>query len=110
MRTVETPIISNYDGRVVQINVTGVCNQSIKRVSSYQIKVPHNRMNQAMREIFSLGGKITGVNVFAHKSETTSTKGEVVTKAPVKQVSKSTTPKRTSSSKSTKPKRSRRKN
>ena len=63
MSTVGTSQISNYDSRIVEINVTGVCRQNVKRVSNYTMKVPHNRMNQAMREIHSLGGKIASVTV-----------------------------------------------
>lgn len=87
MTTVGTPKTSDYDGRIVEISVTGVCNQNVKRVSSYTMKVPHNRMNEAMREIYSLGGKVTGVTVLGAKSETTAT---------AKRTSKSSTTKRSS--------------
>ena len=63
MTTVGTPQMSNYDGRIVEIEVTSVCRQDVKRVSTYRTKVPHSRMNQAMQEISNLGGKVTGVTV-----------------------------------------------
>ena len=69
MSTVGTPQMSNYDGRIVEISVTGVCRQDVKRVGAYTMKVPHSRMNQAMREIYSLGGKIAGVKLVGESQE-----------------------------------------
>ena len=63
MTTVGTPQISDYGGRIVEIEVTGLCRQDVKRVSSYKMKVPHYRMNQAMQEIYRLGGRVSDVNV-----------------------------------------------
>jgi len=63
MTTIGTPKISNYDDRIVEIEVTGVCRQDVKRVSNYKKKVAHSRMNEAMREIYSLGGKVVGVKL-----------------------------------------------
>ena len=65
MTTVGTPQVSNYEGRIVEIQVTGVCRQDVARVSSYNIKVAHNRMNEAMKNIYRLGGKVTAVKVLA---------------------------------------------
>ena len=65
MTTVGNLQVSNYEGRIVEIQVTGVCRQDVKRVSSYTVKVPHSRMNEAMREIYLLGGKVSGVKVLA---------------------------------------------
>jgi phycocyanin-associated rod protein len=63
MTTIGTPQMSNYNGRIIEIEVTGVCRQDIKRVSTYKKKVAHSRMNEAMREIYSLGGKVVGVTL-----------------------------------------------
>ena len=63
MTTIGAPQMSDYSGRILEIHVTGVCRQDVKRVSAYKMKVPHSRMNQAMREISSLGGKVVGVTV-----------------------------------------------
>ena len=63
MSTVGILQMSNYAGRIVEITVTGVCRQDVKRVSSYTVKVPHSRMNEAMREIYLLGGKVADVKV-----------------------------------------------
>ena len=75
MTTVGTPQVSNYNGRIVEIEVTGVCRQDVKRVSAYKVKVPHSRMNQKMREIYNLGGRVTAVktlNEEANAAETSS--------------------------------------
>ena len=69
MTTVGTPQVSNYEGRIVEIQVTGVCRQNVKRVSTYSVKVPHSRMNEAMREIYLLGGKVSGVKVLPSKTK-----------------------------------------
>ena len=37
--------------------------------SSYQIKVPHYRLNEAIREIYSLEGKITDVSLLGIDTE-----------------------------------------
>ena len=125
MTTIGTPTMSDYDGRIVEISVTGVCHQNIKRMSSYTMKVPHHRLNDAMREIYSLGGKITDINVLGHKSEAkvvekppAQPSAKVAEKPPTiksktpakKRVSKSTTAskRRTSASKSSSSKRTRR--
>ncbi|MCL2924900.1 MAG: hypothetical protein MGF17_09825 [Trichodesmium sp. MAG_R04] len=63
MTTIGTPQMSNYNGRILEIEVTGVCRQDIKRVSTYKKKVAHSRMNEAMREIYSLGGRVVGVTL-----------------------------------------------
>ena len=93
MSTVGTATMSDYDGRIVEITVAGVCNQSIKRVSNYTVKVPHNRMSDAMREINSLGGKITGVTVLGNKSTVkesapSSEPKKAASKAPAKRTAK----------------------
>ena len=63
MTTVGILQMSNYAGRIVEITVTGVCRQNVKRVSSYTMKVAQNRMNEAMREIYLLGGKVADIKV-----------------------------------------------
>ena len=63
MTTVGILQMSNYAGRIVEITVTGVCRQNVKRVSSYTMKVDQNRMNEAMREIYLLGGKVADIKV-----------------------------------------------
>ena len=107
MATSATPSISNYDGRIVEFSVTGVCNQNLKRVSSYTMKVPYNRMRQTMREIHSIGGKIAGVTVLDGKAESkTESKAE---SKPKQQPKASASAKKTASSAKSAPKRGRRK-
>ena len=70
MTTIETSQMSNYDDRIIEIEVTGVCRQYFKRVSTYKKKVSHKRMNEALREIYSLGGKIVSVTLLGESTAT----------------------------------------
>ena len=70
MTTIGTLQISDYDGRILEINVTGVCRQNVTRVSNYTMRVPHSRMNEAMQEINSLGGKISSVTLLGESIDT----------------------------------------
>jgi len=49
--------------RQVSMVVTGVNNNDYSRTADVVMNVPFSRMNQTMRLINSLGGKITGVVV-----------------------------------------------
>ena len=55
--------VSGYDSRCVTLTVSGVCRQDVMKTSNYTVKVPHNRMPQAMQNIHRLGGKVVGVAV-----------------------------------------------
>ncbi|MGK7872838.1 MAG: phycobilisome linker polypeptide [Xenococcaceae cyanobacterium] len=68
MTTTGTTNLSDYDGRTVEIKVTGVCRQDVMRMSDYTVKVPHSRMVQTMQNINRLGGKVTGVTVASSSS------------------------------------------
>ena len=48
---------------IVEFSVTGVCCQSISKVSDFTVRVPRNRMSQGMQTIHQMGGKIIGVSV-----------------------------------------------
>ena len=50
-------------GRQVTFTVTGVSNNDFSRTADMVLNVPFTRMNEAMRMVQSMGGKITGVNV-----------------------------------------------
>ena len=100
MANVGTYTLSDYENRIVEISVAGVCNQNVRRVSNYTVKLPQNRMSDAMREIHSSGGKITGVTILdgnsakspapQAKAETSEKPAEkTATKAPTKTASKS---------------------
>jgi len=49
--------------RQVTFTVTGVNNNDFSRTADLVMNVPYTRMNEAMRMVQRMGGKITGVNV-----------------------------------------------
>ncbi|MEL6813623.1 MAG: phycobilisome linker polypeptide [Cyanobacteria bacterium J06598_3] len=55
--------ISDYQGRTVTIGVTGVCQQSVLKTGSYQVKVPFSQMSQVMQTINRQGGKVASVQI-----------------------------------------------
>ena len=48
---------------MVEFSVTGVCRQDIAKTSNMTIRVPRDRMSQAMKTIHRMGGKIAGVSL-----------------------------------------------
>lgn len=52
---------SDYGSRYVVIDVAGIANQTISRVSNYQIKVPVSQMSATIRNISCQGGKVVKV-------------------------------------------------
>lgn len=50
-------------GRQVTFTVTGMNNNDFSRTADMVLNVPFTRMNEAMRMVQRMGGKITGVNV-----------------------------------------------
>lgn len=52
-----------YSNRTVTISVSGFCNQALSKTGTYQVRVPYNRMAQAMQNVARMGGKIEGVDV-----------------------------------------------
>ena len=58
--------LSDYDGRVVELSVSGVCRQNVMRMSNYTVKVPHSRMSEEIQNIHRLGGKVAGVKVLEY--------------------------------------------
>ena len=50
-------------GRQVTFTVTGLANNDFSRTADLVMNVPYTRMNETMRMVQRLGGKITGVNV-----------------------------------------------
>ncbi|MFU8886339.1 MAG: phycobilisome linker polypeptide [Cyanobacteriota bacterium] len=50
-------------GRQVTFTVTGVNNNDFSRTADMVMNVPYTRMNEAMRMVQRMGGKITGVSV-----------------------------------------------
>jgi phycocyanin-associated rod protein len=49
--------------RQVTFKVTGVNNNDFSRTADLVINVPFTRMNEAMRMVQRMGGKITAINV-----------------------------------------------
>jgi len=54
---------SYASGRQVTFTVTGLANNDFSRTADLMMNVPYTRMNEAMRMVQRMGGKITGVNV-----------------------------------------------
>ena len=52
---------SNY--RQVSFTVTGLANNYYSRTADVVMNVPYTRMNETMRMVQRMGGKITAVNV-----------------------------------------------
>ena len=55
----------DYNSRMVEIEVTGLCRQEIIRASNYRVKVPYSRLSQKMQEITRMGGKIKDVRMIS---------------------------------------------
>jgi phycocyanin-associated rod protein len=49
--------------RQVSFTVTGLANNDYSRTADLVVNVPYTRMNEAMRQVQRMGGKITAVNV-----------------------------------------------
>jgi phycocyanin-associated rod protein len=49
--------------RQVTISVTGIANNAYVRTAETVMKVPYTRMNDTLRLVHRLGGKVTGVTV-----------------------------------------------
>ncbi|MEY3463824.1 MAG: hypothetical protein RLZZ468_1602 [Cyanobacteriota bacterium] len=50
-------------GRQVTFTVTGMNNNDFSRTADLVMNVPYTRMNETMRMVQRMGGKITGVSV-----------------------------------------------
>ena len=48
---------------IVEFSVTGVCRQDIAKTSNFTVRVPQDRMSQAMQNIHQMGGKISGISL-----------------------------------------------
>ena len=48
---------------IVEFSVTGVCRQDIAKTSNFTVRVPQNRMSQAMQNIHQMGGTIAAVSL-----------------------------------------------
>jgi hypothetical protein len=72
--------------RSVRLEVAGVCQQSMARLSNYTVTVPYTSMSTTMRNIHRIGGKIVGVHVSDIKAAeaTPMTTSAVADKTPAK--------------------------
>jgi phycocyanin-associated rod protein len=55
--------------RQVCLTVTGVSNNDYSRTAEMVMNVPYSRMNEAMRRVNNMGGKIIGVSVTGPDSD-----------------------------------------
>ncbi len=60
--------IINSD-RQVCLTVTGVSNNDYSRTAEMVMNVPYSRMNETMRRVNNMGGKIVGVSVTGPTSD-----------------------------------------
>jgi phycocyanin-associated rod protein len=58
-----TRATSSISGRQVTITVTGLARNDFVRSSDCVMQVPYTRMNETMRLVHRLGGRITDVSV-----------------------------------------------
>ncbi|MEM6353180.1 MAG: phycobilisome linker polypeptide [Cyanobacteria bacterium P01_D01_bin.14] len=63
MMTTGSAAVSDYNGRAVVIDVTGVARQSVSKTSNYQVKVPYSQIKATLRNLTQMGGQITKVTV-----------------------------------------------
>jgi len=54
---------SYSNDRQVTLTVTGIANNDYSRTADVVMNVPYTRMNETMRLVQRMGGKITAVNV-----------------------------------------------
>jgi phycocyanin-associated rod protein len=52
-----------FDDRKVAIEVTGFCHQELKRRGTFTLMIPYSRLNQTMKWIDRLGGRIAGIRM-----------------------------------------------
>jgi len=55
--------------RQVFLTVTGVSNNDYSRTAEMVMNVPYSRMNEIMRRVNNMGGKIVGVSVTGPTSD-----------------------------------------
>ena len=63
-----TRATSSVSGRQVTITVTGLARNDYVRSSDCVMQVPYSRMNETMRLVHRLGGRITDVSVSGGES------------------------------------------
>lgn len=91
--------LSDYRSRAVVIDVAGMANQTISRVSNYQVKVPFSQMSAAMRTISAQGGKVVHVAVQGGPPQAPQTPQETPDSKPAKATTKKTGTKKAANNK-----------
>jgi phycocyanin-associated rod protein len=54
---------SFVSGRQVTLTVTGLANNDFSRTADLVLNVPYTRMNETLRMVQRMGGRVTAVNV-----------------------------------------------
>lgn len=62
MATMMTSGVSS-SSTMVEFSVTGLCCQAVSKTSNKTIRVPRDRMSQAMQNIHQMGGAISGISL-----------------------------------------------
>jgi hypothetical protein len=70
--------------RMVQLEIAGLCQQSISHVSNYTVTVPYSSMSSMMQNISRMGGKVVGVHVSDIKAAAAVSPAPVAEAAPKK--------------------------
>ncbi len=65
MATTGATSLSDYNSRVVAIEVTGLCRQSVMRRSNYRVKVPCSRLGRTIQSISPMGDHIARVTILS---------------------------------------------
>lgn len=63
MNTLGSATLSDYQGRTVTIQVTGVRQQSVLKSASYEVRVPYSQMSQVLQTINRQGGQVVSVQL-----------------------------------------------
>ena len=59
---------SDYNSRLVTIDVEGVCRQDILKRSNYTIQVPYSQLSSTIQSIVKIGGKVSKVSLSSGNS------------------------------------------
>ncbi|MFK8185884.1 MAG: phycobilisome linker polypeptide [Phormidesmis sp.] len=68
MNILGTSEISDYQGRTVTVEVTGVCQQAVNKTGSYTVHVPFRQLSQTMQRINRQGSKVASVSLLGKAS------------------------------------------
>ncbi|MEM6450579.1 MAG: phycobilisome linker polypeptide [Cyanobacteria bacterium P01_D01_bin.105] len=69
MNILGTSEISDYQGRTVTVEVTGVCQQAVNKTASYTVHVPYSQLSQTIQRISRQGSKVAAVRLMGKAPE-----------------------------------------